>query len=181
MRLWRDLLVTAKDPATLLRPESVLHHPAPYLRAVRAFLPQILVAGLAAGVLAAAAYLFAGSGDHAPAALLSVIGALGLTGAAISARVTDATRNLLARLHDKLYSDLVATATNLCPDRVDSETRRAARVWFCATCSGWDDTTSRGASLEAVEVVMSAGPSGLRDQLMVVSRRSPRDVGSENG
>jgi hypothetical protein len=129
-RRWYELVILGRDPTTYVRPYALLHGWRTTLRAFRAFWPQLALAALSAGAVAAVVYLLTTDrGVPVLTTLLGLFGALGLTAARVIARGKSAGQQLLARLRQDAYSDLVAVAVTVVPRLPGRpDTRRGRRA-----------------------------------------------------
>jgi hypothetical protein len=129
-RRWYELLVLGREPTTYVRPYALLHGRRTALRAFRAFWPQLALAAASAVAVAAVVYfLSTQQGDPVVTTLLGLFGAVGLAAARVVAKAKSAGQQLLARLRQDAYSDLVAIAVTVVPQlpgRPDN--RRGLRV-----------------------------------------------------
>jgi hypothetical protein len=115
-RRWYDLLVLGREPTTYVRPYALLHGWRTTLRAFRAFWPQLALAGASAAAVAAVAYFLGTSqGSALLTTLLGLFGAIGLTAAGVVAKAKSAGQQLLARLRQDVYGDLVSVAVTAVP------------------------------------------------------------------
>ncbi|MCU1658152.1 MAG: hypothetical protein JWO57_2808 [Pseudonocardiales bacterium] len=122
LRRWYQLLVLGQDPATLVRPSTILHGKRTTLRVFRAFWPQLLVG--AASVAAVAVFvllLTSDRGNPAIKTLLALVGTIGLSASTLAAKAKSASQSLLTRLRQSAYSDLVAIEVTTVPRHPDDE------------------------------------------------------------
>jgi hypothetical protein len=129
-RQWYELIILGRDPTTYVRPYAILRGWKTTARAFRAFWPQLLLAALSAAAVAAVAYfLGTNRGTALLTTALGLFGALGLTAAGVVARAKSAGQQLLARLRQDVYSDLVSVAVTVVPPIPGVPTgRRGARA-----------------------------------------------------
>jgi hypothetical protein len=139
LRRWYELLVLARDPTTFVRPYAVLRGWRTTRRAFRSLWPQLaLAAGSAVLVGVLVWLLVAGKGFPAVKVVLGLLGALGLSSAAVIGKAKNVAQQLFTRLRQDAYSDLVAIAVTCIPAvptggakeddrRVQTETDRRVR------------------------------------------------------
>jgi hypothetical protein len=125
-RRWYELLILGRDPTTYVKPYAVLRGWRTSFRAFRAFWLQLVLAAASAAAVAAVAY-FLGT-DRGSALLTTVLGlfgAVGLTAAGVVARAKTAGQQVLARLRQDVYGDLVSVAVTVVPEVPDGPRGRA--------------------------------------------------------
>jgi hypothetical protein len=116
--LWRDLLLTGRDPTSLIPPDRALASARSVWPALKAFRVQIALTLAGVALLSAAAWLGISAGsNHALGSLLAILGVFGVTSAGLQARVKQSSNELLGRLRLALDLDLVRTAATLPPAR----------------------------------------------------------------
>jgi len=116
LRRWYGLLALSQDPSTLIRPYQVLRNWHASVRVLRALWPQLAVIGVSLGAVIYLITLVAsGSSGTLVRTLLGVLGAAGLSVAAIQAALKNAAQRLLTRLRQDAYTDLVAVAIAVAP------------------------------------------------------------------
>ena len=133
-RRWYELVVLGREPTTYVRPYALLHGWRTTLRAFRGFWPQLLLATVSAALVTAVAYfLGTGQGTAWVTSVLAFLGTVGLTASGIAAKAKSAGQQLVARLRQDAYSDLVAVAVTVVPqpsgnqDKPDRATERRMR------------------------------------------------------
>jgi hypothetical protein len=115
-RHWYELVVLGRDPTTYVRPYALLRGWRSSVRAFRGLWPQLLVALLSAGAVTGVVYfLGTGTGQAWFTALLGLAGALGLTASGVTAKVTSTGQQLVTRVRQDAYGDLVAVAVSVVP------------------------------------------------------------------
>jgi hypothetical protein len=117
LRRWYELLILGRDPTTFVRPYAVLRGWRTTRHAFRALWPQLALAGVSAGAVALLVwFLSTGHGSAGLNVVLGLAGGVGLTAASVVAKAKSAGQQLLARLRQDAYSDLVAIAVTSVPD-----------------------------------------------------------------
>jgi len=139
VRRWYGLLVLDQNPQTLIQPGAFLRNWRTTLRAVRVFLPQLLVGFVSFAALAGLVALLAVSqGSAWLNILLGALGTLGLSGAALQARLKTTTNSLSDRLRNEAYADLAAEAITTPPTMPGrlrrTRQRRTAKAVRNQTC-----------------------------------------------
>jgi hypothetical protein len=126
-RRWYELLVLGREPTTYVKPYALLHGWRTTLRAFRAFWPQLALGAVSAGAVAAVAY-FLGTdrGSALVTTALGLFGGLGLTAAGVVAKAKSASQQLVSRLRQDVYGDLVSVAVTVAPQHPDRAGSRAA-------------------------------------------------------
>jgi hypothetical protein len=115
-RHWYELVVLGRDPTTYVKPYALLRGWRATLRAFRGLWPQLLLALLSAAAVTAVAYfLGTGRGQAWLTALLGLFGALGLTASGVAAKAKSAGQQLVTRVRQDAYGDLVAVAVCVVP------------------------------------------------------------------
>lgn len=118
LRRWYELLVLSQDPATLIKPYQLLTNWASTLHALRALWAQLVTAAISLVLVVALVTLVVGNYSSALVqALLGVLGAVGLSAATVQARLKSTEQGLLTRLRQDAYTDLVAAAIAVAPDK----------------------------------------------------------------
>jgi hypothetical protein len=118
LRRWYELLVLGQDPSTLIKPYLLVKNWQTSLRAVQALWIQLVTAAASLALVVALITLAAdGSSNAFLKALLGVLGAAGLSAAAIQAKLKNTAQSLLTRLRQDAYTDLVAAAIAEAPDK----------------------------------------------------------------
>ena len=126
-RRWYELLVLSREPTTYVRPYAVLRGWRTTLRAFRAFWPQLALAAVSAAAVAGVVYFLGTSqGNAVLTTALGLFGALGLTAAGVTAKAKNEGQQLIARLRQDVYSDLVAIAVTIVPPVPRDEQGRLA-------------------------------------------------------
>ncbi len=117
IRNWYELMVLDQDPTQLVKPYHLLRNWRVTAKAVQAFIPQLLVAAVSALLLVG--FVIALSQKRPVGwleAITSVLGAIGLSTAGLSAKLTNEAQALSTRLRQDAYTDLVAAAITTVPD-----------------------------------------------------------------
>src|SRR4051794_2676561 len=118
LRRWYELLILGRDPTTYVRPYAVLRGWRTSRHAFKALWPQLTLALVSAGAVAAVVwFLSTGRGTAGLNVVLGLAGGLGLTAATVVGKAKSTGQRLLARLRQDAYSDLVAVAVTSIPDR----------------------------------------------------------------
>jgi hypothetical protein len=111
---WRDLLVTGRDPLTMVDShdlEKVARRPWPLFRAFAWEIALVLAGGLLIGL--AAAYL-----SKAGATVLSVLGAVGITASALVGWAKSNVQKVADRVRDTVNLDAVIQAVQKLPELI---------------------------------------------------------------
>ena len=117
IRNWYELLVLNQDASRLVQPYHLLRNWRVTVKAIRTFLPQLLLG--AAGLVALLVFIFAIGEKHPERwveALASVLSAVGLSTAGLTAKLKNETQVLSTRLQQDAYTDLLATSITTVPD-----------------------------------------------------------------
>ena len=117
---WRDLLVTGRDPLTMVDShdlEKVARRPWPLFRAFGWEIGLVLAGGLLIGL--AAAYL-----SKASATILSVLGAVGITASALVGWAKSNVQKVADRVRDAVNLDAVIHGVERLPEPVQGQTPR---------------------------------------------------------
>jgi hypothetical protein len=117
IRNWYELMVLDQDPTQLVKPYHLLRNWRVTAKAVQAFIPQLLVAAVSALLLVG--FVIALSQKRPLGwleAVTSVLGAIGLSTAGLSAKLNNEAQALSTRLRQDAYTDLVAAAITTVPD-----------------------------------------------------------------
>lgn len=118
LRLWHDLLVTGRDPESMLKPRQVLTHVHQLRPVLRSFWIELTAVVVGVGVLIAGAALLAAGNVNRPLGAAGVIlGIFGISGASIAARLKATTQRLIERLRVLLYTEVLTTALTTLPMR----------------------------------------------------------------
>lgn len=116
VRNWYSLLLADLDPDTMLRPYALLRSWRIFKRAFRAFGLEMVIGALGTAALAALVLLFVYAPHQAALqAVTAVLGALGVTGAGLQARLKVTTQSMIARLSADLSTELVAEQITVTP------------------------------------------------------------------
>jgi hypothetical protein len=115
VRQWYQLLVLGQDPTTLIRPYARLTSTRYLVRAVRSFLPQVILAALALGLVAAffAVTDLKGTTWVSPVLATGGFGAFAVAG--LLARGQSAAQRLVTRMRQDAYTDLVSLSVAIVP------------------------------------------------------------------
>jgi hypothetical protein len=125
-RRWYELVILGQDPSTLIKPYQLVRNWQVTLRATQALWIPLLIAAVSLGlVVALITVSIEGSAGALLKALLGVLGVVGLSAASAQAGLKGA-QGLLTRLRQDAYTDLVAVAIALAPDKPGA--RRPRRV-----------------------------------------------------
>jgi hypothetical protein len=117
LRRWYELLILGRDPTTFVRPYAVLRGWRTTKHAFTAFWGQLALAAVSAGAVALLVwFLSTGHGSAGLNVVLGLAGGVGLTAASVVAKAKSAGQQLLARLRQDAYSDLVAIAVTSIPN-----------------------------------------------------------------
>jgi hypothetical protein len=111
IRRWYDLLILTQDPATLIKPYGLGASWRVSRRALRALWVQVLTAAISLALMAAAITFAAGGFSSAfVQAAAGAAGVAGLTTAAGQAWLKNSAHQLLPRLRQDAYTDLITAA-----------------------------------------------------------------------
>jgi hypothetical protein len=110
LRRWYELLVLGQDPSTLIKPYALLRNWHASLRALQALWIPLVTAAGSLGLVVALVPLIASGSSMILQALFGVLGAAGLSAAAVQARLKTAAQGLVTRMRQDAYTDLVAVA-----------------------------------------------------------------------
>jgi hypothetical protein len=125
IRNWYELMVLNQDPTQLVRPYHMLQSWRATNQALKAFIPELVVAAVSALLLVG--FIIALSQKHPVgwlAAITSVLGAVGLSGAGVTAWLRSEAQALSTRLRQDAYTDLIAAAITTVPDPPPERHRR---------------------------------------------------------
>lgn len=117
---WRDLLVTGRDPLTMVDSkelEKVARRPWPLFRAFGWEIILVLIGGLLIGL--SAAYL-----SKASATILSVLGAVGITASALVGWAKSNVQKVADRVRDAVNLDAVIQAVRKLPEAAEGQPSR---------------------------------------------------------
>jgi hypothetical protein len=115
LRRWYELLVLGQDPSTLIKPYALIRNWHASLRALQALWIPLVTAACSLGLVVALVTLVANGSSTFLQALFGVLGAAGLSAAAIQTRLRTVAQGLLTRLRQDAYTDLVAVAIAQAP------------------------------------------------------------------
>ena len=110
--IWRDLLLTGRDPLTLVDfhvLEKASRRVGPL---VRAFSAELIFGAVATVVLGLSVFYF----SRLPGTLGTVLGAFGLTTSALAARTKAMVQTVGSKVHDAIYEDVVLGAVCRLPE-----------------------------------------------------------------
>jgi hypothetical protein len=118
LRRWYELLLLGQDPSTLIKPYALVKNWRASLRVLQALWIQLVTAAASlALVVAAITLIAAGSSTPFVKSLLGVLGAVGLSTATLQTRLKTTAQGLLTRFRQDVYTDLVAAAIAVAPDK----------------------------------------------------------------
>ena len=118
LQLWRDLLLGARDPATLAKKFGLAVAARQAKQVVRAFAFETLLAGAGIALLAGAGYWIGVNKTSSGWAMVaSILGFFGVTGAGLIARARARAQILAGHLRDAFYSDIVSARATILPTR----------------------------------------------------------------
>jgi hypothetical protein len=129
IRNWYSLLVAGLDPETMLRPYALLRSWRIFKRAFRAFGQEMVIAVAGVAAFGALALLI----TYRPnlpllTAIVGLLGAIGVTGAGLQARLKATTQSVIARLSADLSTELVAEQITITPAPPAGVNGRRARL-----------------------------------------------------
>ena len=115
VRQWYQLLILGQDPTTLIRPYARLTNTRYLVRAARTFWPQVILAVIALGLVAAffAVTDLKGTTWVSPVLATGGFGAFAIAG--LLARGQSAAQRLVTRMRQDAYTDLVAISVAIVP------------------------------------------------------------------
>jgi phospholipase C len=117
-RLWRDLLLTGRDPETLLDATDLLRRSRQVRGLLAAFWPEIVGLALTLLLLSGAVYVLTRpGGGHTFAAALAILGSVGVTASGLAARAKSAAQGVMAHLQQTLYQDAIDASVTLRPEK----------------------------------------------------------------
>jgi hypothetical protein len=115
---WYSLLVAGLDPETLLKPYAVLRSWRSTGKALRVLLSEAVIAVIGVAFIVVFGVLVANASKNSTLeTVLAALGAVGITGAGVQARIKAKTQSALARLGQDLSTDLVAGQITVTPTR----------------------------------------------------------------
>jgi hypothetical protein len=118
VRLWRDLLLTGRDPRLLVARGDMLQQARRLWPVVKTFWVEGIAAAASVCLLAVAAWLIGrAQANHAAGAVLGVVGFFGVTSAGLLAHAKQSANALLARLGIALDMELVEEAVTIVPPK----------------------------------------------------------------
>lgn len=117
-RRWYELLVIGQDPTTLVHPYRRFANVTATVKAVQAFVPQLLLVVVSIGLVVGLTFL-ASSGRTSAwlNSLLGLLSATGLTVAAAQARLKNSAQALLSRITEDAYTEVIAAELVEMPDK----------------------------------------------------------------
>jgi len=118
LRRWNELLLLGQDPSTLIKPYALVKNWRASLRVLQALWTQLVTAVASLALVIVAITLIA-EGGSTPfvKSLLGVLGAVGLSAATLQTRLKTTAQGLLTRFRQDVYTDLVASAIAVAPDK----------------------------------------------------------------
>jgi hypothetical protein len=125
IRNWYELMVLNQDPTQLVQPYHLLRNWRATNKALQAFIPQLILAAVSA--LLVVGFVIALSQKHPVgwlAAITSVLGAVGLSTAGLTAKLRNEAQALSTRVRQDAYTDLIAAAITTVPDPPPGRHRR---------------------------------------------------------
>ena len=127
LRRWYELLVLGQDPATLIKPYALLKNWHTTWNVLKALWVQIVTAIISLA-LVITAITFIADDSHSPFAksVLGILGLIGLSATTIATRLKSTTQNLLTRIQQDAYTDLVALQIAEIPAGVDGTQPQSA-------------------------------------------------------
>ena len=116
--LWRDLILSGAEPASLVRPAAPFQRVASVLPALRALWPQIVVGLLGSVLLGYAAYLMNATNPKGwLTTIVAALGIFGVTGATVGAKAKATANNLLADVQSAVAADLLVEGSTIIPEK----------------------------------------------------------------
>ena len=130
IRRWYGLLVLGQDPSSLIKPYAILRSWRAVVHALSSFAFQLTTLGASLGLIVGLSFLATyGKTSAWVNTLLGLVSALGVTVAAVQARMKNTATAILARLRRDVYTDLVAgdiTYLPVQPGKNDKQMRKIA-------------------------------------------------------
>lgn len=118
LRRWYELLILGQDPSTLIKPYALIKNWRASFRVLRALWTQLVTAAVSLVLVIAVITLIAeGSSTPFVKSLLGVLGIVGLSAATLQTRLKTTAQGLLTRFRQDAYTDLVAAAIAVAPDK----------------------------------------------------------------
>jgi hypothetical protein len=118
IRRWYEVIVLLQDPSSLIRPRAIFTNYRAILHGVVAFLPQLLLATGALGLIAWFVDLLNTQAGYAfGKSVLAIAGVLGLSLTSISARLKNTAQSLTLRIKQNAFGDLIAAELTVVPGR----------------------------------------------------------------
>lgn len=127
LRRWYELLILGQDPSTLIKPYTLLKNWHTTWNVFKALWIQIVTAAVSLALVITAITLTADD-SHSPfvKSLLGVLGLIGLSATTIQARLKSTTQNLVTRIQQDAYTDLVALEIAEIPAGADGKQPKSA-------------------------------------------------------
>ena len=116
IRRWYELVVMGQDPTTLVQPYALIRNFRMAIRALRIFWPELIVAAVSA--LALSGFAVAIGEHNINSFLKSALGFIAIFGfsiAGLTARLKNQAQEMVKRLRQDVYTDLVAVAITTAP------------------------------------------------------------------
>lgn len=116
IRRWYELVVMGQDPTTLVQPYALIRNFRLAIRALRIFWPELVVAAIAA--LALSGFAVALGEHNINSFFKSALGFIAIAGfsfAGLAARMKNQAQEMVTRLRQDVYTDLVAVAIATAP------------------------------------------------------------------
>jgi hypothetical protein len=118
IRRWYGVIVLLQDPSSLIRPRAMFTNRRAVLHGVVAFLPQLMLATAALGLIAWLVDLLNTTSGYAfGKSVLAIAGVLGLSLTSISARLRNTGQSLILRIKQNAFGDLIAAELTVVPGR----------------------------------------------------------------
>lgn len=115
-RRWYELVIMRQDPTTLVQPGALILNFRMMVRALRIFWPELVGAVVAAAALSG--FAVALGENHISSLAKGVLGFIAITGfsaAGLTAWLKNQAQVMVTRLHQDVYTDLVAVAITTAP------------------------------------------------------------------
>lgn len=127
LRRWYELLILGQDPSTLIKPYALLKNWHTTWNVFKALWVQIVTASISLA-LVITAITFIADDSHSPfvKSLLGILGLIGLSATTIQTRLKSTTQNLLTRIQQDAYTDLVALQIAEIPAGADGKQPQTA-------------------------------------------------------
>jgi hypothetical protein len=129
MRGWYELLVLQQDPSTLVKPYAILKSWRATLQTLSTFAVQLVTLVISLGLLIGLSFLATYGKTSAWAnSLIGMLSAIGVTAAAVQAKMKNTAQAAIPRLHQDVYADLVAADITHVPRKPGVSERKMRKL-----------------------------------------------------